>query len=300
MAVGVRLVSVDLIIQTLIDGVTLGFAYAIAALGLSLVFGVMHVINVAHGDFIVLAAFLSYWTILHLGQPSLSLALFSLIPVIIFMAVVGYVLQMLLVNRVIEGPPLATLLLFFGFMIMMPNVSILVFGPYTRTLIIPELATSLELLGIKFSLSRMFTLLLAITIIVSSLLLLYRSKIGLAIRATAQNREAALICGINVKHVYAVTLSIGLILAGLSGFIIGVNFAFAPQHGAVYTLLSFFVVVLGGMGYLPGTILAGLLVGLAQTLISVFLGTTFVYAFVFLLLYLMLLLRPRGLLGKGV
>ena len=294
------MVSLELVVQAIIDGLTLGLIYAIAALGLSLAFGVMHVINVAHGDFIILSAFLIYWFLLILGSQSIALALLVAIPTIIILASLGYMIQRFLVNRIIEGPPLSTLLFFFGFMILMPNLMIILFGPFTRTLIIPELAFSYEILGVKLSASRLFSLLMASFVIVLTLALLYRTRIGMAIRATAQNREAASICGIDIKNAYSMTLAVAFALASLSGLLIGLNFAFAPTHGPIYTLLSFFVVVLGGMGYPPGTILAGLILGLAQTLISTFLGTTFVYAFVFLLLYLILLLRPRGLLGRGI
>ena len=294
------MVSLELVVQAIIDGLTLGLIYAIAALGLSLAFGVMHVINVAHGDFIILSAFLIYWFLLILGSQSIALALLVAIPTIIILASLGYMIQRFLVNRIIEGPPLSTLLFFFGFMILMPNLMIILFGPFTRTLIIPELAFSYEILGVKLSASRLFSLLIAGFVIVLTLALLYRTRIGMAIRATAQNREAASICGIDIKNAYSMTLAVAFALASLSGLLIGLNFAFAPTHGPIYTLLSFFVVVLGGMGYPPGTILAGLILGLAQTLISTFLGTTFVYAFVFLLLYLILLLRPRGLLGRGI
>jgi branched-chain amino acid transport system permease protein len=294
------MVSLELVVQAIIDGLTLGLIYAIAALGLSLAFGVMHVINVAHGDFIILSAFLIYWFLLILGSQSIALALLVAIPTIIILASLGYMIQRFLVNRIIEGPPLSTLLFFFGFMILMPNLMIILFGPFTRTLIIPELAFSYEILGVKLSASRLFSLLMASFVIVLTLALLYRTRIGMAIRATAQNREAASICGIDIKNTYSMTLAVAFALASLSGLLAGLNFAFAPTHGPIYTLLSFFVVVLGGMGYPPGTILAGLILGLAQTLISTFLGTTFVYAFVFLLLYLILLLRPRGLLGRGI
>jgi branched-chain amino acid transport system permease protein len=294
------MIPLELLTQSIIDGLALGLIYVIAALGLSLAFGVMHVINVAHGDFIVFSAFLAYWFLLVVGSQSIVFVLMASIPVIVVLATLGYMIQRFAVNRIIEGPPLSTLLFFFGFMIMMPNLSIILFGPYTRTLIMPELSFSYDVIGLKISASRMFSLLAAIIVIAFVLVLLYKTRIGMAIRATAQNREAALLCSINIKNVYSVTLALAFALASFSGLLVGLNFAWAPAHGATYTLLAFFTVVLGGMGYLPGTILAGLILGLAQTLISTFLGTTFVYAFVFLLLYLVLLLRPKGLLGRGI
>lgn len=294
----------ELIAQVVLDGLALGLIYAMAALGLSLAFGVMHVINVAHGDMIVLSAFIIYWIIAILGASlgvnGILVLLLAGFIAALTMFILGYILQLYVVNRVIEGPPLTTLLLFFGIMLILPNLMTILWGPYTRTIIIPELTQNISILSVKVPLSRIFTIIFSLIVLSALIMWLYRTKTGIAIRATAQNREAALICGVNIKHIYALTLAISISLTGFAGLLVGINMAFAPTHGFIYTLFAFLIVVLGGMGYPPGAIVGGIIIGYIQVLISTFLGTTFVYAFVFLALYLTLLLRPRGILGRGV
>lgn len=263
-------------------------------------FGVMHIINVAHGDIMILAAFMIYWIFFSIPNASIyNLFLIALlVPAVL--ALIGYIFQRYIVNRLIEGPPLSTLLLFFGLMLVLPNAIIVLWGPYTRSIILPELSYAVSIGLIKISLNKILTLVLSTALIAVVMLLLQKSRIGIAIRATAQNREGAVICGVNIKHIYSLVLAIAFFLEGFAGFLIAINYAFTPVQGVIYTLFGFLVVVLGGMGYLPGAVLAGILIGLLQAFISSYLGTTFAYAIIFLILYLTLLLRPRGLLGRGI
>ncbi len=291
----------ELLVQALIDGLTLGLIYSLAALGLSLAFGIMHIINVAHGDLMILGAFMIYWLFYLIGGSGSILTLLALsLGVSTFLGLIGYGFQRCVVNRVIERAPLLSLLLFFGLMLILPNLMIILWGPYARTLIMPELSYTIDLLVVKLSLNRLITLIISVTTIIILMIWVYRTKTGIAIRATAQNREGAIICGVDIKHIYSLVLAVAFFLAGFSGLLLNLNFSFTPVQGVIYTLLTFLIVVLGGMGYPPGTIVSGLLIGLLQAFISTFLGTTFVYAFIFLILYLTLLLRPKGILGRGM
>lgn len=282
--------------QPIIDGLTLGLIYSIAASGLSLAFGVMHIVNVSHGDFIILGAYISYTIWVMLGFNPLV----ALLPAAIVLGVIGYISQKYLVYKLIGGPPLATLVLFFGLSISIPNIVIIVWGPYSRTIIDSFMFKKYDLFFISLTLGKILTILVSLAILLGLLYFLYRTQLGVAIRASSQNREGALVCGIDVNKIYQITMAISFALAGVSGVLIAVNSAFTPVQGPVYTLLSFLIVVLGGMGYVPGSIVSAFFIGIAQSMISSFLGSTYVYALVFVILYLSLLIMPRGILGKGI
>ena len=290
------MVADPLFLQTLVDGIMLGLIYALAAVGLSLSFGVMHVINVAHGEFIILGAFLTYiiWGFLGLNP------LYSLPVIVVVNGLLGYLLQYHVVNKLLVGPPLASLVFFFGLAIALPNIYIILWGPFSRSVVDPILGMSISIYSINTSLARIFSSVLAVVVISIILYVLYKTRFGIGIRAATQNREAAMILGINIYKLYAYVFSISLILAGLAGFAIATTMAFTPVQGPVYTLLTFLIVVLGGMGYVPGSIVAALFIGLAQTFIASYLSSLYVYAFAFLLLYAILLISPRGILRRGI
>lgn len=289
------MVAESLFTQSLVDGLILGLVYAVAAIGLSLAFGVMELINVAHGDLIILGSFLAF-TFWKAGvNPVLSLPL-----VIAMGGLIGYVLQRYLVNRIIGGPPLATLVFFFGIAIALPNIYIMVWGPYSKSITTPEFSKVYDFGVFSLSLAKVYAGIVSILAIVSMLYTFYKTKLGLAMRATIQNREAAMMFGVDVYKVYSLALAIALALATLAGSLIAVTLAFTPVSGAFYTLLTFLIVVLGGMGYLMGSVIAGILMGLVQSFVATYLGSSYVYAIMFLMLYIILLVSPRGILGRGV
>ncbi|MEM1611125.1 MAG: branched-chain amino acid ABC transporter permease [Sulfolobales archaeon] len=284
------------LIQNLVDGLILGVIYSIASIGLSLAFGVMHIINVSHGDLMILGAFIAYTIWIVTGANPLL----AVIPVVLLLGSIGYLFQRYLISRIIGGPPLATLVLFFGVAIALPNLIIMIWGPYSRTIIDPVMSASYKVGFLEISFGRILTAALALIILISIVYFLYRTKLGIAIRASAQNREGAILCGVNVKQIYQITMAIAFSLAGMSGVLVGINYAFTPVQGPTYTLLSFLIVVMGGMGYVPGSIISGILVGLVQSMVSSYMGTTYVYAVIFAILYLLLLLMPKGIMGRGI
>lgn len=286
--------SWSLFAESTLDGIIIGLIYGVASLGLSLAFGVMGVINVAYGDFLILGSFLIF-TLYAIGIDPL-LGLLVLVGAGIL---TGYLLQKWLVNKVIGGH-LATLMLFFGFAIALPNIYIMVWGPYTKSIIVPYLTETIKIGAVSLTLSRLVAGIIAAIAIVATLYAYHKTKLGLAMRATAQNREAAELFGINVSSIYAWALAISLALAMLSGGLIAFLLAFSPVQGPIYTLLAFLIVVLGGMGYPLGSIIAGVIMGLIQSWSSTFLGPSYTYAIMFLLLYLILLISPKGLLRRGI
>ena len=278
--------------QVIISGLLAGALYAMVALGLGLIFGVMRVLNVAHGPLLMLGAYTTFWLFQLLGlNPYLSL-LVSM-PLLFL---VGVVLQRLLVRRVVDAPELSSLLLTFGVSIALVNLAQLAFTSDVRSV---EYLTGSFVLGpFAFSKSRVIACAFALVITAGAFVLLKKTRLGKAIRAVSQSREVAQVCGINVQRIHLITFGIASALAAAGGTLIAVMVAIQPEMGQVYTFKSFLVIVLGGAGNYPGALLGGLLLGLIEQLSSLFLTTQVNEAVAYILLVLVLLVRPTGLL-KG-
>jgi branched-chain amino acid transport system permease protein len=262
------------------------------ALGLGLVFGVMRVLNVAHGPILMLGAYTTFWLFHWLGvNPYLSL-LVSM-PLLFL---VGLALQKTLVRRVVDAPELSSLLLTFGVSIALVNLAQLAFTSDLRSV---EYLTGSFVLGpFAFSKSRLIACGFALAITVAAFLFLQTTRLGKAIRAVSQSREVAQVCGINVARIHMIAFGFACALAAGGGSLVAVMVAIQPEMGGVYTFKSFLVIVLGGAGNYPGALLGGLLLGLIEQLSSLFLTTQVNEAIAYILLVLVLLVRPTGLL-KG-
>ncbi|MBF8287600.1 MAG: Branched-chain amino acid ABC transporter permease [Candidatus Rokubacteria bacterium] len=278
--------------QVVISGLLAGSLYAMVALGLGLIFGVMRVLNVAHGPLLMLGAYTTFGLFQWLGlNPYLSL-LVSM-PALF---VVGVVLQRLLVRRVVDAPELSSLLLTFGVSIAIVNLAQLGFTSDVRSV---EYLTGSFILGpFAFSKSRVIACAFALVITAGAFVLLKKTRLGKAIRAVSQSREVAQVCGINVQRIHLITFGAASALAAAGGTLVAVMVAIQPEMGQVYTFKSFLVIVLGGAGNYPGALLGGLLLGLIEQLSSLFITTQVNEAVAYILLVLVLLLRPTGLL-KG-
>jgi len=277
--------------QVIVSGLLAGALYAMVALGLGLIFGVMRVLNVAHGPLLMLGAYITYFLFIIAGlNPYLSL-LVSM-PIVF---VIGVALQHFLVRRVVDAPELSSLLLTFGISIALVNVAQLAFTSDLRSV---EFITGSFLIGpFAFSKSRVIACLFAAAITALAFLFLQKTRLGKAIRAVSQSREVAQICGINVHQIHLLAFGLASALAAAGGSLMTVMIAIQPEMGAVYTFKSFLVIVLGGAGNYPGALLGGLLLGLVEQLASLFLTTQVNEAVAYVLLVLVLLLRPTGLLG---
>jgi branched-chain amino acid transport system permease protein len=278
--------------QVVISGLLAGSLYAMVALGLGLIFGVMRVLNVAHGPLLMLGAYTTFWLFHWLGlNPYLSL-LVSM-PALF---VVGVVLQRLLVRRVVDAPELSSLLLTFGVSIAIVNLAQLAFTSDLRS--VEYLTGSFALGPFAFSKSRVIACAFALVITVGAFVFLKTARLGKAIRAVSQSREVAQVCGINVQRIHLITFGVASALAAAGGTLVAVMVAIQPEMGQVYTFKSFLVIVLGGAGNYPGALLGGLLLGLIEQLASLFITTQVNEAVAYILLVLVLLVRPTGLL-KG-
>jgi len=285
----------NLIAQTLADGLVLGGIYALAAVGFSLIFGVLHVINLSHGIIVLMGAYLALILseTLHI-DPLLTMPL-----VMAILAGVGYVYQRFLIQYAVDSTPFASILLTFGVALMMNNIMIWLFSPDMRNITPSYAFASFRLGPIAFDAVRVSCLAASLVLLSCLAALLKYTSLGRVIRATAQQTMAARLCGVNVRHVYAMTFAVSAAFAGAAGIVIGIILPFSPADEAIWTLNAFVVVVLGGVGSPAGALIGGLLLGIVSTLTAQYIGPSFPNVTMFLLLVLLLLVRPQGLLGNA-
>ena len=281
-----------MLLQGIVSGLLAGGLYAMVALGMALIFGVMRVINVAHGTLLMLGAYTTFWLFSLYGMnPFLSLLIsFPLI------FIVGVILQRFFVYRVVNAPELSSLLLTFGLSIFIVNIAMMAWTADYRSV---EYLTGSFLLGpVAVSKPRLVVFVFALAITWLAFLFLNLTKTGKAIRATSQQRDLAQVCGINVRKIDLITFGLAAGLAGAGGSLISVMFSVFPEMGQIYVFKSFLVIVLGGAGNYPGAFLGGLILGLTEGLASLFLSAQLSEVIAYILLVLILLVRPTGLL-KG-
>ncbi len=284
-----------LIIQTLADGLVLGGIYALAAVGFSLIFGVLHVINLSHGVLVLMGAYLAltFSAFLHI-DPLLTMPL-----VMVALFAIGYAYQRLLIQHAVDRSQFGSLLLTFGVGLMLHNVMIWVFSPDMKNITPTYAFTAFKLGPIAFDAVRVSCLIASLVLLSCLAGLLNFSPLGRVIRATAQQTMAARLCGVNVPHVYALTFAVSAAFAGASGIVIGIILPVSPADEATWTLNAFVVVVLGGVGSPAGALIGGLLLGVVSTLTAQYIGPSFPNVTMFLLLVVLLLVRPQGLLGNA-
>jgi branched-chain amino acid transport system permease protein len=285
-----------LFLQSLINGILLGGIYAAYSAGFSLIFGVMGVVNIFHGEMVMLGAFITYWvfTLLHI-DPFLTIP-FSILSLFIF----GYLVQKFVINRVVEAHPMISYILTFGIHLIITYTALWIWTADFRTVTTTYSGFNLDIGGIIIPYARLATFGVAFIVVSGLSLLLYESEIGRAIQATAQDKEIARLMGVNIRQIYAITFGIGAAITGIAGSLISTYFIIFPQMGLPYTIIAFCVVVLGGMGYIPGALWGGLILGIVQSLTATYLNAGLSGALTFILLFIMLIIRPAGIAGRGI
>jgi branched-chain amino acid transport system permease protein len=284
-----------LFLQSLINGILLGGIYAACAAGFSLAFGVMGVVNLSHGDFVMLGAFCTYWLFVLLGwDPFLTLPL--TLAVLFFL---GFFLQKLTLRRIAGAPPIMSYLLTFGLHLVISSLALRTWTADYRTLNPSYAGLNFNLGGLILPGSRLAAFALALILITGLSLFLYRTETGRAIRATAQDGEMARLLGIRIFKIYALTFALSAAVTGVAGALVAQTFVIYPQMGLPFTVTAFCVVVLGGLGYVPGTLFGGLILGVCESLTTAYLTAGLSLVLTFLLLLIMLILRPGGVFGKG-
>lgn len=281
----------DVLIASLVDGLLVGFIYGIAAMGLTLIFGVMDVINLAHGPIIALGMFGVYLAFTELGwNPYITL-----LPLAVAGLLLGILIYVVAVHRVINAPHLSSLLATFAVNMIIIGIGTAVFTTTPRNVDIS--LGRVEIGPITLLWSRVVAALLAVSVTALLYLFLYRTRPGKYVRAVANNRQAAELMGIPSYRILALSFGIGTMLAAIAGGLISTLFPFTILSGGRYELLSFVIVVLGGLGNPLGALIGGLVLGAIEGLVPVFMKTTWVPVLEFVLFVIIIVIRPSGLLG---
>jgi branched-chain amino acid transport system permease protein len=283
------------LVLTLTFGVAIGCIYVLLATGLNLIFGVMKLVNFAHGEFIMIGAYIGYTTITALGIDAYT----SLLITIPAVALIGIVVERLVFRRIQGTEKLNEILASLGLILIFNNVAVLIWGDKTKQrLYSPFEDISLRLGEASVRADWIIAIIFVIAVLIALIFLIKKTKIGMAMRATSQKSQAAMLMGINIERIYILTFAIGAALAGAAGVLYGIIFPFNPYIGAFPTIKSFAIIILGGLGSIPGAIIGGLLYGIAEQVTVVTLGSIWRNAVAFSILIIVLVLRPEGLFGK--
>ncbi len=293
--------SFDYIVQQIANGITLGSMYALVAVGFSMIYGIMRLINFAHGDIVMIGAFTTLYLLQNIGLP---------LPIVAIMVlIVGFGVGMLVEKSIflpMRGSPQVTgFIASLSLSIMLQNFGILILSAQPRNFNFPEYMNSIITVStIKFKVLDVVIIVTTIVLVIALLLLINKTKLGIAIRATAQNLDVARLMGININRVIMLTFAIGSAIAAVAGLMWGGKFGqIDPLMGYIPGLKAFVAAVIGGVGSIPGAILGGFILGISEVL---FVGlmppeySSFRDAFVFIILIVILIVMPNGLLGKNM
>lgn len=283
-------------LQNLSGGLLIGGIYALIGVGLSLIFGVMNVINFAHGEFVILGMYVAIVLFNQLGlDPYVSLLIAAPAGFL-----VGVILQRLLIARLVDIPGDSTLLITLGLGLVIANVLFLIFGAEPRSIYVPYAIQTIMIGGVRLPVAQLIAGAVTLVLITALWLILTRTEIGRAIRATSQNRLGAELVGINTPRIHALVFGVGMAMAMAAGVILAPLLFAIPTAGAAYTLKAFVVTVLGGLGSVPGAIGGGLLLGMVEFMGASYLSSSYRDAYGLFAFLLVLLLRPEGLFGRTV
>jgi branched-chain amino acid transport system permease protein len=280
--------------QPILNGILLGGLYAIVAIGMSTMFGIVKLVNLAHGDLMILSSFLSLCLITWLGvSPFISLVV--VVPVMYF---VGYFVQGYLINRVLGRDMEPPLLVAFGLSIILQNLMLLIFTPDARTL---TTSLAVKTIPITANLNIPVVYLVDFLIGLAAIGALYfffqRTYMGRAIRAASDDEVAAQLMGVNTRNIYAKAMGIAMMTAAIAGVLLGMTFTFYPHTGPQFLIIAFGVVVIGGLGSMKGALAGGLILAVAQLLGAHFFGPGFQLFCGYVVLLIVLAVRPQGIFG---
>ena len=283
------------ILQLVINGLLLGGMYALISIGLTLILGVLEIINFAHGEFLMLAMYASFWLFQLYGiDPYVSLLI--ILPLFFF---VGVAVQKVTIQPILNAPPLNQIFMTVGLSMVLQNVALFVWTADYRTVKTAYSGLTLKTAGLLISFPRLVAFLLAMGLIAVLLIFLKKTYTGKAIRALAQERKAAMLMGINVYRTYQIAFGIGIACVGAAGaMLIPVYFVF-PSVGSLFVLIAFVVVILGGYNSLIGSLVGGLLIGVVESFSGFFISPHLKEAIYFVIFILILLFRPAGLFGRA-
>ena len=281
-------------LQTLVNGIVLGTLYACLAVGFSLVWGVLNIVNMLHGSLIILGGYITYFAWHGYGiHPLLALPM-----VAVLMYALGYVVQLLVINRVVHQPVLTTMTLTFGLDLILYNFMTVYYTATPRRVTLDLGATSIG--GIAVPFDRMLGMVLALVLTGLLYLVMRRSRVGRAIVAVRMDSAAAALMGIKVNRIYAVTFGIGALMAGVTGVIFAMVYPVTTNLTGIYLGKAFVICVIGGLGSVQGALVGGVVLGIIESFAGQFFGPQHAITVGFLLMLVLLVIRPTGLTGiKG-
>jgi len=289
---------VNLLVQAVISGILLGTIYGLIGAGLNILYGVMRVVNFAHGEFLMVAAYATYWAGILYGIDPLKV-LSILIPLFFILGLLTYYIT---VPRLLksEDPEMASFLTFYGVSLIITALVLITWGADPRALSFPYGRVSINVGLFYLPKGRLITFGVALITAIALAFFLYRTYPGKAIRAVIQNREAVQIVGIDSHRISAISFGLGLALVAVTGALVPLAFpSISPWMGSSYTLVAFVVIVLGGLGNPLGALLGGLVFGLAENISTVFIPLAFSPVVSFVILILVIMVRPQGFLGRA-
>lgn len=286
--------SLAVYLNVVVAGVLTGLVYGLMALGLSVIFGVVRIVNFAHGEMMSIAMYIAVvlFAAFHLDP------LVMLVPIAAVMFVFGYVLQAGLINPFITRPEHSQFLLVVAFALIIVNTLLIIFGPDAQTIQTSYAYDSFQLGPVIVDASKAYAAAAAIVVTVALFAFFRFTLFGKAIRACADNYTGALVVGLDVKRFYALTFGIGAACVGAAGTMMSLITDVTPMLGPAYTLLAFVIVITGGLGSMAGALIGGVLIGLTEAIAGLLFTPSAKTMFSFAILVLVLLLRPQGILGK--
>jgi branched-chain amino acid transport system permease protein len=283
------------IVQLAINGLLLGGMYGLISIGLTLIFGVLEIVNFAHGEFLMIGMYVAFWLFQLYGiDPYLSMLI--ILPVFFL---IGIAVQRITIQPILNAPPLNQIFMTVGLSMVLQNAALFIWTADYRTLKTSYSALTLKTAGLIISFPRLVAFLLAMALIAALLIFLKRTYTGKAIRALAQERKAAMLMGINVYRTYQIAFGIGIACVGAAGaMLMPVYFVF-PSVGSLFVLIAFVVVILGGYNSLVGSLVGGLIIGIVEAFSGFFISPHLKEAIYFVIFILILLFKPTGLFGRA-
>ncbi|WP_411730486.1 branched-chain amino acid ABC transporter permease [Paeniglutamicibacter sp.] len=283
----------DYLVQTVVAGLMLGGVYALVAVGLNLIFGVVKIINFAHGELVMMAMYMTWWLWNSWNlNPYLSLVIVT--PT---MFLFGVLLQKVMIGPMQNSSPIMKIFATLGLSVLLQNLALFVFGGQFRSVSIPWAEQNTTILGVSATYGRITAFVVALALVLGLFLLMNRTLVGTVLRSLAEDRETAGLIGIPVQRYYLLAMGLGAALTGVAGTLIIPFQAAYPLVGAHFTLLAFVVVVLGGLGNMAGSLIGGLLLGIVETIVGTYIDPALQQVAVFVVFILVLIVRPQGIFG---
>jgi branched-chain amino acid transport system permease protein len=287
--------SLEILLQTLASGLLIGLVYALVAIGLTIIFGVMDIVNFSHGEFLMFGMYSSFWLYaLYALDPIYTLPLTA-----IFLFGLGVIVYKLIVSKIINAPMVSQMFTTFGMMLLFRGLAQFFWKPDFRTVDKTVVGGSLSIGGFPIGMPQFVAGIGAILVTIGIYLFITRTKVGAALEATAADKDAARLMGIDSQKMFALAWGLGAACAGVAGGLLSTFFPIFPEVGANFILIAFVVVNLGGFGSIIGALVAGVLVGVIEVMGGFLIGPEYKLAIVLTLFLAVLMFRPQGLMGKA-